>query len=147
SGGILNPHGIDCDKVLAFLAEGKSIREYPEGEKISNEDLLKIPCDVLLPAALGGQITKDNAAQIQCKILAEGANAPTTMDADAILHDKNIFVIPDILCNAGGVVVSYFVWVQGLQSFFWSADEINKRLREILTVAFQKVLKVSQERR
>jgi glutamate dehydrogenase (NAD(P)+) len=147
SGGIYNPKGIDVDAALRFTAQGKLLKDFRSGEAISNMDLLTVPCEVLIPAALGGQLTGENAGQVQCRILAEGANAPTTMDADRILIEKDIFIIPDILANAGGVVVSYFEWVQGLQSFFWSLDEISKRLRQILDSAFERVLKVSQERR
>jgi len=100
-----------------------------------------------VPAAMEMQITKDNAARIQCRLLAEGANGPTTPEADAILRDKGIFLIPDILANAGGVVVSYFEWVQDLQNFFWTEDEVTKKLREILVKAFHEVLDMSQKQK
>jgi glutamate dehydrogenase (NAD(P)+) len=106
---------------------------------------LELKCDVLVPAALEMQITKDNAARLQCRILAEGANGPTTVEADAVLKEKDVFVIPDILANAGGVVVSYFEWVQDLQNFFWTEDEVNKKLRDILVKAFHEVLEMSRK--
>jgi len=106
---------------------------------------LELKCDILLPAALEMQITKDNVARLQCRILAEGANGPTTLEADAALRERNVFVIPDILANAGGVVVSYFEWVQDLQNFFWTEDEVNKKLRDILVKAFHEVLNMSQK--
>ncbi|HET9916432.1 MAG TPA: glutamate dehydrogenase, partial [Candidatus Binatia bacterium] len=103
--------------------------------------------DILVPAAMEMQITKNNAARVQCRLLAEGANGPTTPEADAILRDNGIFVIPDILANAGGVVVSYFEWVQDLQNFFWTEDEVNKKLRDILVKAFHEVLDMSQKQK
>src|SRR5581483_8627171 len=120
-GGLYNPKGIDVWKLDQYAAENKTITGFPGGEPISNEQLLVTPCDILIPAALERQITDKNAAKIQCRILAEAANGPTTPEADAILAQRpDIFVIPDILCNAGGVIVSYFEWVQDLQSFFWN---------------------------
>ena len=101
-------------------------------------------CDILVPAALEMQITKENAGRLQCRILAEGANGPTTLEADAILKEREIFLIPDILANAGGVVVSYFEWVQDLQNFFWTEQEVNQKLRDILVRAFYEVLQMSQ---
>jgi glutamate dehydrogenase/leucine dehydrogenase len=106
---------------------------------------LELKCDVLVPAALEMQITKDNAPRVQCRILAEGANGPTTPEADAILREKGIFLIPDVLANAGGVVVSYFEWVQDLQNFFWTEDEVNHKLRDILVKAFHQVLDMSRK--
>jgi glutamate dehydrogenase (NAD(P)+) len=113
------------------------------GEKITNQELLELKCDILVPAALEMQITKENAGRLQCRLLAEGANGPTTLEADAILAEKNVFVIPDILANAGGVVVSYFEWVQDLQNFFWTEDEVNQKLRAILNKGFHQVLDMS----
>jgi glutamate dehydrogenase (NAD(P)+) len=117
----------------------------PHGERITNAELLEIRCDILVPAALGMQITADNAPRLKCRLLAEGANGPTTLDADAILKEKGIFVIPDVLANAGGVIVSYFEWVQDLQNFFWTEDEINKKLHDILVKAFYEVLDMSRK--
>jgi glutamate dehydrogenase (NAD(P)+) len=102
-----------------------------------------LKCDILIPAALEMQITKENAHRLQCRILAEAANGPTTLEADAILREKDVFLIPDILVNAGGVIVSYFEWVQDLQNFFWTEEEVNKKLREILGRAFHEVLNMS----
>jgi glutamate dehydrogenase/leucine dehydrogenase len=105
---------------------------------------LELKCDILVPAALEMQITKENADRLQCRILAEGANGPTTLEADAVLKEKGVFLIPDILANAGGVVVSYFEWVQDLQNFFWTEQEVNQKLRDILVRAFREVLDMSQ---
>ena len=126
---------------------GACLISYAAGDAVSNEELLSLKCDILVPAALENQITAHNADKVQAKILAEGANGPTTMDADKILNDKGVFIIPDILCNAGGVTVSYFEWVQGLQFMFWSEREINVRLREIMVRSFNDVLRVSQEKK
>jgi glutamate dehydrogenase (NAD(P)+) len=104
-----------------------------------------LKCDILVPAALEMQITKENAGRLRCRILAEGANGPTTLEADAVLKEKGIFLIPDILANAGGVVVSYFEWVQDLQNFFWTEEEVNQKLRDLLVRAFREVLRMSQE--
>jgi glutamate dehydrogenase (NAD(P)+) len=147
-GGLHNAKGIDLDALDAFVAKTRSVVGFPGADAISNAQLLTTPCDVLVPAALERQITAENAAQIQCRILAEGANGPTTPEADAILAQRpEIFVIPDILCNAGGVIVSYFEWVQDLQSFFWSESEIMDKLYRILEGAFTQTLNFSQQRR
>ncbi|MBI1886296.1 MAG: glutamate dehydrogenase, partial [Chloroflexi bacterium] len=114
------------------------------GDRISNEELLALPVDILIPAALEGQITGANASQIRAKMIAEGANGPTTPEADAILEDMGVFVVPDILANAGGVVVSYFEWVQDLQFFFWDEDEVNQRLQRIMKDGFQSVTALAE---
>lgn len=145
TGGFFDPNGLPVDKLLEVAYKNHSLEGCPYGEKISNEDLLELKCDVLVPAALEMQITNVNAARLQCRILAEGANGPTTPEADAILRNKGVFVIPDILANAGGVVVSYFEWVQDLQNFFWTEEEVNKKLRDILVKAFHEVLNMSQK--
>lgn len=108
------------------------IRDFKGAQAITNAELLELPCDVLIPAATSAQITVDNAARIQARVIVEGANGPTTPDADEILSDRGVLVVPDILANAGGVVVSYFEWVQDLQNFFWEEDEVNKRLTRIM---------------
>jgi glutamate dehydrogenase (NAD(P)+) len=141
NGGILNKKGIDLWKLEKYVAEKKTIAGFPEAEPITNEQLLVTPCDILVPAALERQITAENAAKIQCRILAEAANGPTTPEADAILARRpEIFILPDILANAGGVVVSYFEWVQDLQSFFWSETEVMDKLFRILETAFAQIL-------
>src|SRR5204863_196698 len=128
-GGIQNPKGLDLWKLERHVAENKTVAGFPEAEPITNEELLVLPCDILVPAALERQITERNAGKIQCRILAEAANGPTTPEADVILNQRpEIFVIPDVLCNAGGVIVSYFEWVQDLQSFFWGETEIVDKL-------------------
>jgi len=136
-GGIYHKSGLDIPKLLQHQQEKKTIGGFPEAEAITNADLLTLPCDILVPAALERQITVDNAQKIQCRILAEGANGPTTPDADVILRQRDIFVIPDVLCNAGGVTVSYFEWVQDLQNYFWTETQINRRLRQVLIKAFR----------
>jgi glutamate dehydrogenase (NAD(P)+) len=146
-GGVVNERGLDIPAALAYDAQHGSLQGFPGGEPLGNDDLLTLPCDVLVPAALSEQITKDNAGLVRCRILAEGANGPITPDADRILRDRNVFVIPDILANAGGVTVSYFEWVQGLQHLFWKEREVYERLREVMTTAFAQVLAASQERK
>ncbi len=145
-GGLLNARGLDVQSLEIYAAEHKTVTGFPGGEPITNEQLLVTPCDILVPAALERQITGQNAAKIQCRILAEAANGPTTPDADEILEQRpEIFIIPDILCNAGGVVVSYFEWVQDLQSFFWNETEVMDKLFRILEGAFAQTLNVSKK--
>jgi glutamate dehydrogenase (NAD(P)+) len=145
TGGFFDPKGLPVDKLLEVAYKNHSLEGCPYGDRISNEELLELKCDVLVPAAMEMQITKANAGRLKCRILAEGANGPTTPEADAILRGKDVFVIPDILANAGGVVVSYFEWVQDLQNFFWTEEEVNKKLREILVKAFDEVLNMSRK--
>ncbi|HVF54930.1 MAG TPA: Glu/Leu/Phe/Val dehydrogenase [Pyrinomonadaceae bacterium] len=140
-GGIYNPNGIDIPAALAHLLATRSFDEFPNVERISNSALLEIDCEVLVPAATENQITSENADRIKCKILAEGANGPTTAAADEILHNKGVFVIPDILANAGGVTVSYFEWVQDRMGYFWKEDLVNERLRDIMVASFNDVVK------
>jgi glutamate dehydrogenase (NAD(P)+) len=144
TGGFYEPKGFPVEKLLELADKNHSLENCPYGEKISNAELLELKCDILVPAALEMQITKENAGRLQCKILAEGANGLTTVEADVILQEKGVFVIPDILANAGGVVVSYFEWVQDLQNFFWTEAEVNQKLRDILVRAFHEVLHMSQ---
>ncbi|MCL4543594.1 MAG: Glu/Leu/Phe/Val dehydrogenase [Chloroflexi bacterium] len=146
-GAIYNEHGLDINAVTAAVGERGSVVIYRGADRIANETLLTAPCDILIPAAVENQINATNAHAIQARIIVEGANGPTTPAADAILFDRGIFVVPDILANAGGVTVSYFEWVQDLQSFFWSESEINARLYNILDRAFDTVLKVSLQER
>ncbi len=147
SGALYNPGGIDVAALREFVDQGNVLARFPGGEKLTNEELLVQPCDILIPAALERVITGENAGQLQCRLLAEGANGPTTPEADAILDRRpEITVIPDILCNAGGVVVSYFEWVQGLQSFFWTEAEVMDKLYRLLERGYAAVMKVSRER-
>jgi len=146
-GGVYNPAGFDMPKLLDYVQKSpnKTVARFPGSRPITNEELLKLECDVLIPAALENQITEENAHEIRCKILAEGANGPTTPAADAILDKMGVFIIPDILCNAGGVTVSYFEWVQDRMGFFWEEDEVNARLDLIMRRSFAEVLKLSLE--
>ena len=145
TGGFYEKKGLPVDRLLELADKNHSLEGCTFGEKISNAELLELQCDILVPAALEMQITKENAERLRCRILAEGANGPTTLEADAVLQEKGIFLIPDILANAGGVVVSYFEWVQDLQNFFWTEDEVNKKLRDILVRAFYEVLNMSMK--
>ncbi|MBK9165031.1 MAG: Glu/Leu/Phe/Val dehydrogenase [Acidobacteria bacterium] len=137
--GIYNPKGLNIPHVLEYLQKNKSLEGYPDCDVVSNKDLLELECDVLAPCATENQITSENADRIKCKILAEGANGPTTPRADKILHDKGIFVIPDILANAGGVTVSYFEWVQDRMGYFWSEEQVNQRLEEKMVASFNEL--------
>ncbi|MGB0387271.1 MAG: Glu/Leu/Phe/Val family dehydrogenase [Ardenticatenaceae bacterium] len=137
SGGIYNPNGLDIDELIQHVRQTGKVIDYAHGEVISNKELFELDCDVLIPAALENQIHVNNADQIKAKLIVEGANGPTTVEADKILRDKGVMIIPDILANAGGVTVSYFEWVQGLQSFFWSEKEIFARLKRIMINAFE----------
>lgn len=144
-GGAYNPQGLDPLQILSYKAKTGSVRGFPNTKFISNEDLLELECDVLIPAALEGVITEKNANNIRAKIIAEAANGPTTPEADEILFQKGIFVIPDILANSGGVTVSYFEWVQGLYGYFWDEERVNRRLKKLMVKAFSEVLKVAQK--
>ncbi len=143
-GAIFNPKGFNIPEVMKFVQENESLTKYPEAEKISNEELLELPCDVLVPAAKEDQITTKNAKKLKCKIISEGANGPTTAKADPILQEKGILVIPDILANAGGVTVSYFEWVQDRQGYFWTLDRVNRRLDRLIHEAFVNVYKSAE---
>ncbi|GIV81951.1 MAG: hypothetical protein KatS3mg051_1305 [Anaerolineae bacterium] len=147
SGGYFNGDGLDIDDVLAYTAtsEHHLLKGYPHADPISNAELLALDCDVLAPCALENQITGDNADQVKAFLIVEGANGPTTPEADDILNRKGVEIIPDILANAGGVTVSYFEWVQGLQSFFWDIDEVNRQLRRVLIRAYDEVARVRHQ--
>jgi glutamate dehydrogenase (NAD(P)+) len=145
SGGIYNPKGLVVSDLLTHVREQRFLNGYPRGENITNEQLLTIDCDVLLPAAMENVITSKNAASIQARIICEGANGPTTANADKILEDKGIFVIPDILANAGGVTVSYFEWVQDRGGYFWDEDTVNQRLERIMVRSFEEVSAMSDK--
>jgi len=147
TGGWHNPKGIDVADAIAYVREHKTLEGYGKGDPITNEALLELPVDVLVPAALENVITTRNARDIQAKVICEGANGPTTAAADAILDEKGIFVIPDILANAGGVTVSYFEWVQNRGGYYWTEQTVNERLREIMVKSFRDVLSLSQQHR
>lgn len=146
-GGIYDPKGLDPIKVSLALKESGSVVGFKDADKITNQELLTMDCDILIPAALENQINQGNAGKIRAKIIAEAANGPITPQADKILEGKGIFIIPDILANAGGVTVSYFEWVQGLQAYFWTEREVNLKLRDIMQKAFDSVHRTSQERK
>jgi len=145
-GGVVNDRGIDVPAAIAHKRAGGRIADLGGGDAISNEELMLLQCDVLAPCALEQVLTRDNAAGVRAKIVVEGANAPTTPEADEILESNGVLVIPDILANAGGVVVSYFEWVQGLQEFFWKEEEVNRRLNEIITRSFGETWSVYESR-
>src|SRR5437773_241634 len=148
NGGIHNPGGLDLFALEKHVAQKKTVVRFPESEPITNEQLLVLPCDILVPAALERQITEANAGQIKCRILAEAANGPTTPEADKIIASRpEIFVLPDILCNAGGVVVSYFEWVQDLQSFFWGETEVVDKLFRILENAYTQIVSLARKQK
>jgi glutamate dehydrogenase (NAD(P)+) len=144
-GAVYNKKGLNIEALMKYRKETGSIRDFPEGENYDRNEAMFLPCDVLLPAAKENVITSHNAARLQCRILTEGANGPTTAAADAILADKKIFVIPDILANAGGVTVSYFEWVQDRQGFFWNEELVNKRLKEIMVNSFNDVVAYAEK--
>jgi glutamate dehydrogenase (NAD(P)+) len=145
SGGIYNPKGLDPQKIDAFKRETGSVVGLPGTEKVTNAELLELDCDILIPAAIENQIGEHNAPRISAKIVAEAANGPTSPEADRILFNKGIFLIPDILCNAGGVTVSYFEWVQDLQNLFWREATINARLKEVMVKSFNDVLDMQKK--
>ncbi len=143
-GGVYNPKGLDIRELAAHVREAGTVAGFRDGEEVSNAELLELDCDLLIPAAVGGQITEANADRIKARVIAEGANGPTTPEADAILAERKVTVVPDILANAGGVVVSYFEWVQGLQFYFWRESEINTRLQEVIIRAFNQVWSLAE---
>jgi glutamate dehydrogenase (NAD(P)+) len=144
-GGVYVPGGLDVRQLQSHVAEAGSVVGFPGAEALSNEAILEQPCDVLIPAAVDSVIHERNAERIKALLIAEGANGPTTPEADSILRDRGVTVIPDILCNAGGVVVSYFEWVQGLQYYFWKESEIISRLQEIMARSFARVWQTAQK--
>jgi len=146
NGAIAGGDGIDADKLAEHVREGGSVADFDGGaEEIDPEDLVALECDVFIPAALGGMIHADNADRMRCRMMVEGANSPTTPKADAILTDRGVTIVPDVLANAGGVVVSYFEWVQNLQHFRWSEDEVNEKLGEVMRRAFREVADRARE--
>jgi len=144
SGGVYNEKGLDIKNLLRHKKETGSVLDFKGGENITNAELLGLECDILVPAALEGTICAPNAPSIKAKMIVEGANGPITAEADRILGENRIFIVPDILANAGGVVVSYFEWVQGTQCYFWREDGVRSRLQEVMDNAFREVLEVSQ---
>ena len=144
-GGVFNPNGLNPVDLIRYKEETGSVVGAPRTERISNEDMLELECDILVPAALERQLTAKNAPRIKARLIAEDANGPTTPEADRIFREKGTLVVPDILANAGGVTVSYFEWVQDLQSFFWSEGEINAKLEQIITRAFRDVKKMADD--
>jgi len=146
SGGTYNPEGLDLEAVTEWVLEHRhDMVEFPGGEAVTNEELLELPCDVLVLAALEEQLTAENAGDVQASLIAEGANGPTTLEADEILIERGIPVLPDVLTNAGGVTVSYFEWVQDLGRLFWGRDETRFKLREMMTDAFDRVWRLYEE--
>jgi glutamate dehydrogenase (NAD(P)+) len=145
-GGVCNPAGIDVEAAIAHKREHGALAGTPETEEITNDELLLLDCDVLAPCALEQVITTDNADKVKAGIVCEGANGPVTPEADLILEDRGILVLPDVLANAGGVVVSYFEWVQGLQEYFWKETEVNAKLNDIVTRAFAETWRWHEER-
>jgi glutamate dehydrogenase (NAD(P)+) len=146
TGGVYDAGGLDLAKVDDWIHENHYLTGFPTGDSVTNEELLRLPCDILVPAAIQNQLTERNAGALQCKMVVEGANGPTTLEADAILAERGITVVPDILANAGGVTVSYFEWVQGLQQFFWTEEEVNHRLITLMQRAFREVDAVARRR-
>jgi glutamate dehydrogenase (NAD(P)+) len=146
-GAIHNPRGLDVPALCRHVAAGRPVPEFSQAQRIPDADLLTLPCTILVPAALERVITEDNAPRLKCRVLAEGANGPTTPEADAILADSDVFIIPDVLGNAGGVTVSYFEWVQDIQQFLWSEKMVNEKLQELMLKAFHQVRSLARERR
>jgi glutamate dehydrogenase (NAD(P)+) len=143
-GGLHNKNGIDINGLIEFRAKNGTVHGFPGAEKAASADLLTTECEILIPAATENQITSLNADRIKCKILAEGANGPTTAVADEILASKGIFVIPDILANAGGVTTSYFEWVQDRQGYFWKESVVNEHLEDIMVTSFNDVVRYAE---
>jgi glutamate dehydrogenase (NAD(P)+) len=143
-GGLYREKGLDPEAINRHKLEARSVTGYPGADAISNEELLEVKCDVLVPAAVEGMITIKNADNVRARVVCEAANGPVTFEADKILADRNVFVVPDILANAGGVTVSYFEWVQDIQAYFWDEEEVNDRLREIMSRSFLQVLDLAE---
>ncbi len=142
-GGAYKPEGLPIKEMIRHVEQGGKVPEFPGVIRMSNREILEIPCDILAPCATAGQITRENVGRIRCRILAEGANGPTSLEADEILEREGVFVVPDLLGNAGGVTASYFEWVQDTQKFFWSSREVNAQLQRIMLKAFEEVLSLA----
>jgi glutamate dehydrogenase (NAD(P)+) len=147
SGGYYNPEGIDVAEAIAYVANSasRSLEGYKGGSQVTNGELLELPCDILVPAAMEDQITPENASRIKAKMIVEGANGPTTAEADSILNEKGILVVPDILANAGGVTVSYFEWVQNRLGYYWTEERVNRRADRAMKQAFDNVYATSEK--
>jgi glutamate dehydrogenase (NAD(P)+) len=146
AGGLVAPEGLDITAITAWMAEHGTLAGYPNAEHVGPADVLEVPCEVLMPAALERQITDENAGRLQCKLVIEAANGPTTPDAEAILRERGILVVPDVLANAGGVTVSYFEWVQDQQRYSWDEIDVQERLRRQLRAAFARVVDAADRR-
>jgi glutamate dehydrogenase (NAD(P)+) len=144
SGGVYSESGLDLEAVRTWVADHSTLEGYPDAQHVTNAELLELPCDLLVLAALEDQVTAENAPRVDAKLVAEGANGPTSIEADAILAERGILVLPDVLTNAGGVTVSYFEWVQDLGRLFWTRDEIRARLAEKLGDASDRVWKLAE---
>jgi glutamate dehydrogenase (NAD(P)+) len=142
--GVVDPDGIDISLVADWIAEHRFLRGYPAGREVSRVDVLEEPCDILIPAAIECQITAENAPRVDCRLVIEGANGPTTVEADAILAERGIELIPDVIANAGGVTVSYYEWVQDQQKYFWDAESVARRLEEQMRTAFDRVVEATR---
>jgi glutamate dehydrogenase (NAD(P)+) len=145
-GGVHDPRGLDLDDVDRWIAAHRWLDDYPRGNHVTNAELLELPCDALVPAAIENQLTEANADRVRARIVVEGANGPTTLEADAILAERGVYVVPDILANAGGVTVSYFEWLQGMQHYVWSLEEMNTKLIALMQQAFREVAQVAEDR-
>jgi glutamate dehydrogenase (NAD(P)+) len=145
AGGVYNPQGLDIEKIANLKRAGGKVNDFRDGDRVTNNELLELSCDILVPAGLENAITAENAERIRARLVSEGANGPTTPDADRILHERGVLVIPDILANAGGVTVSYFEWLQGRSQHYWTLAEVNRQLEELMTAASGEVW-VSRER-
>ncbi len=140
SGGLMNKNGLNIPALLRYAQKHRTLEGYPEAEHVPSEEILTTPCDVLIPAAIDGVITSKNVGRVSARIIAEGANGPISVDALKNLEERDVFIIPDVLCNSGGVIVSYFEWVQGIQNFFWSESEVNAKLAQVMASAFKRVM-------
>ena len=146
-GGVFNDKGLDPADLVRHKEQTGTVTGYRGADAVTNEEAIELPCEILVPSALEGQITSQNAARVKARLIVKGANGPTTPEADEILRERKVMIVPDILANAGGVIVSYFEWVQDLQSFFWTEEEINERLERIMVRSFREVLALGQERK
>ncbi len=147
SGGVYNSNGLDVGQLIKYKEEHPTFWDCKGCDQISNAELLELPCDILVLAAIQGQITSENASRVKAKVIVEGANGPTTPEADKMLEDRGVFVVPDILANAGGVIVSYFEWVQDLQFYFWEEAEVEERLESIMKKSYDQVLAISRDKK